>query len=148
MTVFGREMNHFEPKAIEVVAGLIVEHGRVLICQRSAASEFPLKWEFPGGKVEIGENPPEALRRELREELAIEIQEWKEIFRHVHHYRDMPPVALRFYQVARYQGEIKNLIFQQIAWAPVPNLAQFDFLEGDLPLIKKLMSPNAGGLGL
>jgi 8-oxo-dGTP diphosphatase len=141
-------VNHFKAKAIEVVAGIIVEHSRVLICQRSATSQFPLKWEFPGGKVETGENHSEALRRELREELAIEVEESKEIERYMHHYRDMPPVALRFYQIAKYQGEIKNLIFQQIVWAPVPNLAQFDFLEGDLPLIEKLMSPNAGGLAL
>lgn len=139
-------MNHFKSKAIEVVAGLIVRNGRVLICQRSAASKFPLKWEFPGGKVETGEAPSEALRRELREELAIEVEESKELFRHVHHYKEMPPVELRFYQVTRYRGEVKNLIFQQVVWAQVQNLEQFDFLEGDLPLIKTLSGPNSGGL--
>jgi 8-oxo-dGTP diphosphatase len=141
-------VNHFKPKAIEVVAGLIVEHGRVLICQRSSASKFPLKWEFPGGKVESGEAHPETLRRELREELAIEVEESKELFRHVHHYKDMPPVELRFYQVMRYRGEVKNLIFQQIVWAQVRKLEQFDFLEGDLPLIKALTGPNSGGVAL
>lgn len=141
-------MNHFEPKAIEVVAALIVRDGRVLVCQRSAASKFPLKWEFPGGKVEPGEDPSEALRRELREELAIEVTESKELTRHVHHYRDMPPVELRFYQVTRYRGAVKNLIFQQIVWAQVRNLEQYDFLEGDLPLIKALTGPNADGLDL
>jgi 8-oxo-dGTP diphosphatase len=133
-------VNHLKPKAIEVVAGLIVRDGRVLICQRSADSKFPLKWEFPGGKVEPGEDPAEALRRELREELAIEVEESKEFARHVHHYKDMPPVELRFYQVLRYQGEVKNLIFQQVVWAEARNLEQFDFLEGDLPLIKTLGS--------
>lgn len=139
-------MNHFRPKGIEVVAGLIVRNGRVLICQRSATSEFPLKWEFPGGKVEVGEEAPEALRRELREELAIDVEEFKELSRHVHYYKDMPPVDLHFFQVTRYQGEVKNLIFRQMVWAQVRNLEQFDFLEGDLPLIKTLTGPNAGGL--
>ena len=139
-------MSHIEPRAIEVVAGLIVRGGRVLICQRGAASTFPLKWEFPGGKVEVGEDPSEALRRELREELAIEVEESRELARHVHHYSDMPPVELRFYRVMRYRGEVKNLIFQQVVWAALPNLAQFDFLEGDLPLIKRLTGPNGGGL--
>ncbi len=138
--------DHSSPKLLEVVAGLIVREGHVLICQRNAASEFPLKWEFPGGKIEVGESPAEALRRELREELAIEVLESKEFTRHVHHYKDMPAVALRFYQVLRYQGEVKNLIFERIVWAPVRCLAKFDFLEGDLPLIKTLMAPAGGNL--
>jgi 8-oxo-dGTP diphosphatase len=141
-------MEPLELKAIEVVAGLIVRDRRVLICQRSAAAKFPLKWEFPGGKVEPGESPAEALRRELREELAIEVLESKEFACHVHHYNAMPPVELRFYQVTRYQGEVKNLIFQQVVWAEVWTLEQFDFLEGDLPLIKRLTGPNTGGLAV
>jgi 8-oxo-dGTP diphosphatase len=140
-------VSHIEPKAIEVVAGLIVRDRRVLICQRSASAKFPLKWEFPGGKIEPGEDPAEALRRELREELAIEVEESKEFARHVHHYNDMPPVELRFYRVMRYRGEVKNLIFQQVVWTALRNLAQFDFLEGDLPLIKTLTGPSSGGLG-
>jgi 8-oxo-dGTP diphosphatase len=138
-------MEPVEPKVIEVVAGLIVRDGRVLICQRSAASKFPLKWEFPGGKVEPGEHPAEALRRELREELAIDVEESRELSRYVHHYQDMPPVELRFYEVVQYRGEVKNLIFQQVVWAEARNLEQFDFLEGDLPLIKTLTGPNSRG---
>ncbi|MGE5303183.1 MAG: (deoxy)nucleoside triphosphate pyrophosphohydrolase [Alphaproteobacteria bacterium] len=133
-----------KPKAIEVVAGLIVRDDRVLICQRSAASAFPLKWEFPGGKVEAGEDPSEALRRELREELAIEVEESKGFARRVHHYEGMPPVELRFYRVMKYRGEVKNLIFRQVVWAALRDLAQFDFLEGDLPIIKTLTGPNSG----
>ncbi len=141
-------MDHFSPKRIEVVAGLIVRNRRVLICQRSAASKFPLKWEFPGGKVERGENPSEALRRELREELDIEVEGSKELSRYLHHYQEMSPVDLRFYQVTRYRGEVKNLIFQQVVWVEPHNLEQFDFLEGDLPLIKRLTGPNSGNFAV
>ena len=141
-------MSQSKAKAIEVVAGLIIRDGRVLICQRSAASKFPLKWEFPGGKIEPGEQPAEALRRELREELAIEIEESKEFARYVHHYKDMPPVELRFFQIMRYHGVVKNLIFQQVVWAPVRKLEQFDFLEGDWPLIKTMMGGNPADLTL
>jgi 8-oxo-dGTP diphosphatase len=137
-------MHQCTPKAIEVVAGLIVRDGRVLICQRSAASKFPLKWEFPGGKMEAGESPGEALVRELREELAIEVLESREFTRHVHRYKDMPPVSLHFYRVLRYKGEVRNIIFERILWTQLQSLAEFDFLEGDLPLIKTLMGPNAG----
>lgn len=139
-------MNELKPKAIEVVAGLLVRDSCVLICQRSATAKFPLKWEFPGGKVEPGEGSEAALRRELSEELAIEIEESKELFHHAHYYKDMPPVELRFYQVTRYRGEVKNLIFQQIVWAQFGNLEQYDFLEGDLPLIKILTDSSSGGL--
>ena len=139
-------MSHIEPNAIEVVAGLIVRDDRVLICQRGAASTFPLKWEFPGGKVEAGEEPAEALRRELREELAIEVDELKEFACRLHRYSNMPPVELHFYRVVRYRGEVKNLIFEQVVWAPVGDLEQFDFLEGDLPIIKLLSGPGVGVL--
>ena len=60
-------MDVTEPKIIEVVAGLIFKDGRLLACQRRAEGAFPLKWEFPGGKIESGEVPSEALTRELRE---------------------------------------------------------------------------------
>lgn len=135
-------------KPIEVVAGLIVSNERVLVCQRSAEARFPLKWEFPGGKVEPGEAPAEALRRELREELAIEVIEAKELERYVHRYSAMPPVQLRFYRVIHYRGEVKNQVFQQIVWAESSKLGQFDFLEGDLRFIKRLAETDPAGLPL
>jgi 8-oxo-dGTP diphosphatase len=120
----------------------------VLICQRSASAKFPLKWEFPGGKIEPAEDPGEALRRELREELAIEVLEFKEFGRYMHRYRGMPPVELRFYRVIRYQGEVKNLIFEHVLWADTRHLEEFDFLEGDLPLIKRLADLQVPGFPL
>ena len=60
---------------LTVVAGLIYKDGRLLVCQRRPGGAFPLKWEFPGGKVEKGESDIDALRRELREELAVEVRE-------------------------------------------------------------------------
>ena len=59
---------------IHVVAGIVVESGRVLLAQRSRHRSFPLLWEFPGGKVEPGEQPEAALVREFREELGIEVE--------------------------------------------------------------------------
>ena len=125
-------------KRITVVAGLICENGRVLVCQRRANAAFPLKWEFPGGKVEKGEQLEEALRRELREELQIEVDRAVKIYHYKHVYPGISEVALTFFRIQRYQGEVKNLIFQQIAWVEFEKLLDFDFLEGDLPLIRKL----------
>src|ERR1700757_2069796 len=125
-------------KRIEVVAGLICENGRVLVCQRKVNAAFPLKWEFPGGKVENGERYEDALRRELREELQIEVETATKIYDHQHTYTGVSQVNLTFFHVQKYRGEVKNLIFEQIAWVEFEKLLDFDFLEGDLPLIQKL----------
>ena len=133
-------------KRIEVVAGLIYENGRVLVCQRSVNAAFSLKWEFPGGKVESGELHEEALRRELREELQIEVETATKIYDHEHTYTGVSEVSLTFFRIDQYRGKVKNLIFKQIAWVEFNKLLEIDFLEGDLPLIKKLATAGAGGL--
>jgi len=132
-------------KHIEVVAGLIFDGPKLLVCQRHHNAAFPLKWEFPGGKVEAGESANTALVRELKEELDIGTGELKLIQRHNHAYADGPDVALSFYQVLDYQGVIKNLVFEQIAWSSLGELANFDFLEGDLPLVKQLAKGDVSG---
>jgi len=125
-------------KQIEVVAGLIFDGQQLLVCQRHHDGAFPLKWEFPGGKVEAGESATSALARELKEELNIGTGELEFIQRHNHAYADGPDVSLCFYQVIDYQGVIKNLVFEQIAWSSLAELAKFDFLEGDLPMVHQL----------
>jgi 8-oxo-dGTP diphosphatase len=125
-------------KTVEVVAGLIFDQKRLLVCQRSPQSSFALKWEFPGGKVERGEGYEDALRRELREELGIEAHGLKEIFCHDHLYPEIAKVKLRFYRVLDYSGEVTNLVFQQIKWVPITELVRMDFLEADFPLVRKL----------
>jgi 8-oxo-dGTP diphosphatase len=127
-------------KSIEVVAGLIFDQDRLLVCQRNSRGSFALKWEFPGGKLERGEEYECALRRELKEELGIEAGRLREIFRHEHLYPKIARVNLRFFRVEDYSGEVKNLVFQQIKWVPVRDLVQMDFLDGDLPIVQKLVS--------
>ena len=125
-------------KQIEVVAGLIFDGDRLLVCQRHHGGAFALKWEFPGGKVEIGEASAAALARELKEELDITAGTMKLFHRHIHVYPDGPEVALSFFHVGNYQGVIKNLVFEQIAWSKLADLRNFDFLDGDLPLVRRL----------
>ncbi len=126
--------------SVNVVAGLIFRQNRLLICQRHRAGSFPLKWEFPGGKVETGETDLEALRRELREELAIESLDARLAFQHEHAYGAGPRVALRFYSVREFAGEPRNLVFEQISWVALSALKNFDFLEGDRLLVARLAS--------
>ncbi len=109
------------------------------MCQRRKEGLFPLKWELPGGKVEGEEGCLAALQRELKEELGIEVQSAKEVFRHNHLYPDGAAVRLTFFRVDCYRGEPANLVFQQILWAEIQGLGKLDFLAGDLPLIDQVM---------
>jgi 8-oxo-dGTP diphosphatase len=121
-----------------VVAGLIVQDGKLLVCQRTRHQTMPLKWEFPGGKIEEGEQPRDALRRELEEELGILATIGNEIARIRHEYPNGGMVELRFFEVREYQHEIENRIFKDIQWAVPKDLPKFDFLEADLSLVKDL----------
>ena len=129
---------------IQVVAALLYRENRLLVCQRKENGSFPLKWEFPGGKVERGEGNLAALCRELREELGIEVLSATEIFRHKHLYPDRTEVDLTFFRVDDYREPVANRVFQQILWIEVQRLKELDFLEGDLPLIEKLARQEMG----
>ena len=121
-----------------VVAALIVQDGKLLVCQRTRHQTMPLKWEFPGGKIEEGEQPRDALRRELDEELGIQATIGDELARIQHEYPNGGMVELRFYVVRQYQGKLENLIFKDIQWSEPKDLPKFDFLEADLTLVKDL----------
>jgi 8-oxo-dGTP diphosphatase len=121
-----------------VVAALIVRNGKLLVCQRTRHQTMPLKWEFPGGKIEEGEQPRDALRRELDEELGIEATIGDELARIQHEYPNGGMVELRFYVVREYKGELENRIFKDIQWSEPKDLPRFDFLEADLTLVKDL----------
>ena len=121
-----------------VVAALIVKAGKLLVCQRTRHQTMPLKWEFPGGKIEEGEQPRDALRRELDEELGIVANIGDELARIQHEYPNGGMVELRFYVVRDYQGELENRIFRDIQWATPSELPKFDFLEADLTLVNDL----------
>jgi 8-oxo-dGTP diphosphatase len=122
-----------------VVAALIVkDEGKILICQRTRHQVMPLKWEFPGGKIEEGEQPRDALRRELDEELGIDAQIGEEVARFKHEYPSGGTVELRFYVVREYRGDLENRIFRDVQWASRSELPSYDFLEADLELVKGL----------
>jgi len=125
---------------INVVAGLIWQSCKLLVCQRCANAAFPLQWEFPGGKIEKGESDTEALKRELCEELAIDVRGATLVYRHNHRYADGPAVSLRFYHVYDWQGTPRNLIFEKVSWVKLADLERMDFLEGDRPFIQKLIA--------
>ena len=121
-----------------VVAGLIVKNGKLLVCQRTRHQTMPLKWEFPGGKIEEGEQPRDALRRELEEELGIRATVGDEVKRIQHEYPNGGKVELRFFIVREYQREIENRIFKDLQWSDPKDLPKYDFLEADEMLVRDL----------
>jgi 8-oxo-dGTP diphosphatase len=121
-----------------VVAAVIEKDGKLLVCQRTRHQTMPLKWEFPGGKIEEGEQPRDALRRELEEELGIHARIGDEIARVQHNYPNGSAVELRFFIVREYEGEIENRIFRDIQWSIPKALTSYDFLEADESVVNDL----------
>jgi 8-oxo-dGTP diphosphatase len=115
----------------EVVAAILERDGRVLIGQRRAGQSHALKWEFPGGKVEPGETPQQALARELQEELSITGARGGEMLRYEFAYPGKAAILLIFFRIDTFEGDPRNLIYEALHWAPREELPAIDFLEGD-----------------
>jgi 8-oxo-dGTP diphosphatase len=123
---------------ITVAAGILKQGQRILICQRKRTGAFPLQWEFPGGKVEAGEDTRTCLKRELREELAIESDIGPEVSAFQYTYPNGFQVNLVFFQVKRHVGEMFNQAFEQIRWVEPHELLNYDFLEADRELVARI----------
>ncbi len=123
---------------IDVVAGVIRgDDGRFLITQRMADDTLGGYWEFPGGKVDPGEELRAALRRELREELGVETEIGAEIQRVVHAYPDRD-VRVYFYEARIVSGEPAKLEVADLKWIRADQFAEYQFPEADLPLLDLL----------
>ena len=127
-------------KNLLVVGGVIVKKNKILICQRSSNNEHPLKWEFPGGKAKKKERPQQALKRELNEELKITIEHPIYLCDYMFEYQDLgKKVSLFFFLINEYSGEISNTVHNQLKWIEIKQLSDYDFLEGDHEVIKKIL---------
>lgn len=127
-----------KPRMRAVVAALILRDKQVFICQRKAGTAMGLQWEFPGGKIEPGETPPQALRRELDEELGIVADIGREVTQVLHTYLNGNSVNLHFYVVDRYEKELQNRIFRDMRWINRRDLPALDFLDADKELVHQL----------
>jgi 8-oxo-dGTP diphosphatase len=121
-----------------VSAAVIQRNGQVLVGQRRQRDRHPLKWEFPGGKVEPGETPQQALVRELHEELHIDAEVGSELARYEYDYPSGSRVHLLFFAIREFAGEPKARVFEQICWIDLLSLPTLDFLEGDLDFVRRL----------
>ena len=127
---------------LTVVAALILRDSKILVCQRRRDDSHALQWEFPGGKVEPGEIPQEALARELREELGIESTIGRELFCTRHRYREtQPELELIFFQAGvDRSASLQNLVFEGFEWADPSALPNYDFLQADDEFVALLAS--------
>jgi 8-oxo-dGTP diphosphatase len=125
-------------RPVEVAAGLLRDGELVLVCQRSAHGSHPLRWEFPGGKLEAGESAEACLVRELREELDIEASIGVRLACVEHRYPDGSHVRVHFHAVTGHRGTIRNRVFERVLWRPRARLDELDFLDADRPLITLL----------
>jgi 8-oxo-dGTP diphosphatase len=121
-----------------VAAALILRAGEVLIGQRRPDQPMALQWEFPGGKIESGESPEQALARELDEELGIRAVVGPRVTHIRHNYRHGGAVDLQFFAVHEFTGEIDNRIFHQVRWTKLEELTNYEFLAADRGLIRDL----------
>ena len=126
-----------ERKITEVVAALIYEGERFMICQRPAHKARGLLWEFVGGKIEPGETGEEALRRECMEELAVEVSVGDVYMELVHEYPDLT-VHLTLYRAAIASGTPQLLEHNDLRYILPSEIDDFDFCPADEEILKKL----------
>lgn len=122
---------------VKVVAGVIERDGKFLIVRRMKGDKLAHKWEFPGGKLESGETPEEALRRELREELDIETEVGAFICSSAYEYPHIT-VELLAYRVRHLSGEITLRVHDASAWVAPEGLDAFDFPAANEAIIREL----------
>ena len=120
---------------LKVTAAIIIQKQKVLIAQRSATDHLPNQWEFPGGKLEIGEGPEEGLKREIWEEFGIEIKVGDCLGKHIHHYNH-ESIELAAYRAYWLRGELKSTSHADYRWVSFYELPWFKFCAADVPFIK------------
>lgn len=126
---------------MRTVVAAVVERNdrRLLIGQRRRGDTSPLKWEFPGGKVEKGETPEAALARELKEELGASLYKSTPIGRVVHKYAETPEeLEIIFFAAVISEDELVPRTFERIAWVLPKELGEYDFLAANAALVANL----------
>lgn len=123
---------------LKVTCAIIQKEDKVLICQRSEAMKLPLKWEFPGGKIEENESKQACLKREIQEELGIEVHVLEELSSVEYQYPDFS-ICLYPFLCSISNGNIKAKEHAQVKWVAIPELKQYDWAEADLPIVDELV---------
>ena len=126
-------------KDIHVVGAVIIEEGKILCAQRGKNMSLPLLWEFPGGKIEKGESPNEALQREIKEEMLCEIEIGDQVEHTVYEY-DFGIVNLTTFECKLIKGRPILTEHESIKWLDPQELPLLDWAPADIPTINKLVN--------
>ncbi|MFD2555270.1 (deoxy)nucleoside triphosphate pyrophosphohydrolase [Sphingobacterium tabacisoli] len=124
---------------LHVTCAIIVHHNKILICQRSKSMKLPLKWEFPGGKIETGESKEACLQREVRKELALDIRVDNALSPVEHCY---PTFALYLYPfICTIASGVPDPVeHAQAIWVSASDLLNYDWAEADIPIVKEYLT--------
>ena len=122
-------------KRIDVVGAVIVRDGFVLCAQRGSSGALPGMWEFPGGKIEIGESPREALEREIVEELECRVRVGEQVASTSHEY-EFGIVTLTTFYCDLVEGEPKLSEHDEVTWLPPSELHQLEWAPADIPAVE------------
>lgn len=126
-----------QTRLIRAVVGILNRDGKVLVAERPPNKPYSGYWEFPGGKIEPNESGSDALKRELHEELGIDVIASKRWFEHEHAYPDKI-VHLEIWLVTHFTGEPHGKENQQLRWATFNDMAELRLLEGNLQFMDKI----------
>jgi 8-oxo-dGTP diphosphatase len=125
-------------KIFKVTAAVIEKDGRILIAKRRIGDQHGGRWEFPGGKIDLGETPEECLKRELKEELGIEAEIGDFICASAFKYMFVP-LELLVYKARHVSGKFQSLDHDELRWVKPSELVEYDFVKADVKVVKKLM---------
>jgi 8-oxo-dGTP diphosphatase len=124
-------------KPIQVVCAIILYKEKVLCAQRSEQMSLPLKWEFPGGKIEQGESPEQCLVREIKEELNIEIHLEKRLASNMHDYGKGKQIELIPFIASFVRGPLQIKEHKSVTWEKVGELKKLDWAAADIPIVEE-----------
>ena len=121
----------------EVTAGIIIDNNKMLIAQRGANEKLAGKWEFPGGKIELDETPQECLKREIKEELEVDIEVGDYLGESIYTYPN-GEIKLIAYFATVVDGDIKLSVHDKIEWITIGEIDEYDFAAADIYFVEKL----------
>ncbi len=131
-----------DSEIIKVTAAIIEDKGRILIARRKQGKALEGKWEFPGGKLKKGEKPEECIKREIKEELGLEIEVEELFFENIHKY-PAKTIKLITFKARKIKGNIHLIDHDKIAWVKPEELANYDLSPADIPVAQKITAQKS-----
>lgn len=122
---------------IEVTAAILLKNNKLLIAQRKSTDKLPLKWEFPGGKIENNETPEQCLVREMKEEFCIEVSAGEFLGESIHSY-EHGTIKLLAYRTYWINGKISLKAHDAFKWIPIDQLKEYDFAPADILFVEQI----------